>query len=195
MKILAIAAVIAATIYTVGCNDSNKETTTTSSDASTATTTTPAPDTSAMKGAATATADADFAMKAANGGMTEVEASKLAQSNGTAAVKDLAAMMITDHMTGGDELKAIAQKNSLMLPPSINDDSKKKLDDLGKKKGADFDKAYVAMLEADHKETIDMFQKENGSTMNADLKAWTGAKIPVFQHHLEMTMDVKGKMK
>ena len=200
MKNLLCATAIAAALFTTGCNNSGADNTTVSKDSSATTMTADTSgankmDTSAAAMNTAGTGDADFAMKAANGGMTEVMASKLAQKNGTAAVKDVAAMMIKDHTAGGDELKALAQKNSIMLPDGINADSQKKLDDLSAKKGSDFDKAYLDMLEGDHKSTIDLFQTEASGGTNAELKNWASGKIPVFQHHLQMVTDAKGKMK
>ena len=61
--------------------------------------------------------DATFAMKAADGGMTEVEAGKLAQQNGGSQdVKDFGAKMVEDHGKANDTLKCIAEKTKMTLP-------------------------------------------------------------------------------
>ena len=49
-------------------------------------------------------------MKASQGGMTEVEAGKLAQEKGASQdVKDFGAMMVKDHTQNNEDLMALAQ--------------------------------------------------------------------------------------
>src|SRR3954470_12320700 len=65
--------------------------------------------TTGATGIAVVAEDAKFAVDAANGGMTEIELSKLAVNQATnAKVKEFANMMVMDHGKAGDELKAIA---------------------------------------------------------------------------------------
>ena len=50
----------------------------------------------------------DFVMKAASGGMMEVELGKVAQDKGKSQrVKDFGNMMVTDHSNANDELKSL----------------------------------------------------------------------------------------
>src|SRR3569832_426915 len=63
------------------------------------------------------TADKDFFKHAAEAGIAEVEAGKLAESKGSsAAVKDFGAMMVKDHTEANDKLKSIASSESVELP-------------------------------------------------------------------------------
>ena len=51
----------------------------------------------------------EFAMKAANGGMMEVELGRMAQEKGMSKdVKEFGAMMVADHSKANDELKTLA---------------------------------------------------------------------------------------
>src|SRR5215831_7338714 len=87
--------------------------------------------------------DSEFATKAATGGMMEVQLGQIAQ--GKAAnqrVKDFGNMMVQDHSAADDELKKLASAKNLTLPVDLTDKQKKEIDDLNKKSGADFDKAY-----------------------------------------------------
>src|SRR5215471_3416333 len=84
--------------------------------------------------------DANWAVEVANAGMTEVELSKLAVDKATTQrLKDFANMMVTDHTKAGDQLKQLAATKNITLPANLSDDSKKKLDNLNKKTGKDFD--------------------------------------------------------
>ena len=140
--------------------------------------------------------DNEFASEAADGGMLEVKLGQLAKEKGSAAsVKELGSMMATDHGKAGDELKVVAQKNNMSLPTALSAKNQKTYDDLAAKKGADFDKAYAAMMVDDHNEDIPKFQSEADNGQNADLKAFAAKTLPTLKHHLEMSKSTKAGLK
>ncbi len=140
--------------------------------------------------------DAKFAVDAANGGMTEIALSKLAQTQATSSkVKDFAAMMVTDHTKAGDELKGIAKTKNITLPDSVSADSKKAIDDLSKKTGNDFDKAYVNKMVSDHKATVSMFEDASKKLKDPDLKAFADKTLPTIKGHLSDITSIKAQMK
>jgi len=131
-------------------------------------------------------ADGNFVVDAADGGMTEVAASQLAQSSATDdRVKNFANMMVQDHTKAGDQLKKLAAAKSLTLPATPSNKHQKAIDDLGKKTGKDFDKAYVKMMLDDHKKVVDMFKKEANDAKDSDLKTWATSTLPTLQMHLD----------
>lgn len=136
-------------------------------------------------GIAVVAEDAKFAVDAANGGMTEVELSKLAETKAAnAKVKEFAAAMIADHGKAGEELKAIAATKNITLPDSLSADSKAAWDELSKKSGAEFDKAYVDKMVAGHKSTVDMFESASKNLKDPDLKAFVDKTLPTIKGHL-----------
>lgn len=136
--------------------------------------------------------DTKFAVNAADGGMLEVQLGKLAQTNGFAqAVKDFGKQMVDDHSKANDELIATAKSKNITLPSTLSEDKQKMYDDLAKKKGTDFDKAYMDMMVDDHNEDISDFQKEADKGNDPDLKAWAAGKVPTLQHHLDMAKAAK----
>jgi putative membrane protein len=138
--------------------------------------------------------DANFAVDAANGGMTEVAASQLAQNNATSQrVKDFATMMVQDHTKAGDELKKLAAAKSVTLPAGPSDKNQKKIDDLGKKTGTDFDKAYVKLMLNDHKDAVDLFKKEADKAKDADIKTFASKTLPTLEMHLDSIKAIAGK--
>lgn len=152
--------------------------------------------TSGMTGIAVDKDDAKFAVDAANGGMTEVELSKLAEQKSTnAKVKDFAAMMVMDHSKAGEELKAVAKTKNITLPDSVNADSKKAIADLSKKSVSDFDKAYVDKMVSDHKATVDMFEDASKKLKDADLKAFVDKTLPTIKGHLTNIKAIHDSMK
>jgi putative membrane protein len=140
--------------------------------------------------------DSEFAVDAADGGMMEVQLGELAQTNAASAdVKKFGKMMSTDHGKAGEELKALAQQKNITLPTALSDDKQKKYDDLAAKKGADFDKAYIAFMVDDHKEDIKEFEEAANDAKDPDVKTWAQGKLPVLKHHLQMAEAIKDAKK
>src|SRR5579859_6551988 len=66
-------------------------------------------------------ADQEFATKAAQGGMAEVELGKLAQERGaTKHVKDYGKMLSEDHTRLNNEFKDVASKENISLPSAVS---------------------------------------------------------------------------
>ncbi|MDN3655442.1 DUF4142 domain-containing protein [Ferruginibacter paludis] len=138
--------------------------------------------------------DADFAVKAANGGMMEVQLGNYAQQNAVSKrVKDFGAMMVKDHTKANEELKSIAASKNITLPSSIGTDAQKDMDDLMKKKGNDFDKAYMNMMLDDHKNDVKEFEKAAKDCKDPEIKTFAGKTLPVLLAHLDSTKAITGK--
>jgi len=141
------------------------------------------------------TGDVKFATAAASGGMTEIALSKLAVQQATSSkLKDFANMMITDHSNAGDQLAAIAKAKNITLPTGPNADQQNVINDLAKKTGSDFDKAYVKQMVTDHKSTLDMFQHEQTMVKDTALRSFISNTIPVVQKHLDAIKAIKSGM-
>ncbi|WP_421944239.1 DUF4142 domain-containing protein [Pedobacter sp.] len=147
-------------------------------------------------GIAVAEGDSKFATTAAAGGMAEVEMGKLALEKSTnASVKEFATMMVSDHGKANTELMSIAAMKNITLPTTVDADHQKKMDDLSKKTGADFDKAYVDAMVDGHKSTHDLMEKEAKDGEDADLKAFASKTAPVVKAHLDKIEMIKKSMK
>ncbi len=140
--------------------------------------------------------DTEWAVGAADAGLMEVEASKLALQKGSSAeVKQFAQMMIDDHSKANEELKSAAAAKNITLPTTLSADKQDKINKLNEKSGRDFDVAYMDQMVDDHKKVIDHFKDEANNGKDADLKAWAAGKIPTLEHHLEMAENGKKAVK
>ncbi len=138
----------------------------------------------------------DFAIEAANGGMMEVEAGKLAQEKATnQRVKDFAAMMVRDHSKANDELKGLAQSKNIALPDSVSGDAKDHIDKMSKMSGKDFDKHYIDMMVDDHDKDVDKFEKASGNLTDPDLKTWAGNTLPTLKAHQDSAKAIQASFK
>jgi predicted outer membrane protein len=69
---------------------------------------------------------AAFIVKAASGGMTEVELGKLAAEKGASQeVKDFGNQMVKDHSKTNDERKEVAGKMNMMVPEKLTSSIKR----------------------------------------------------------------------
>jgi len=138
--------------------------------------------------------DADFAVEAADGGMMEVELGNYAQQNAlNPRVKEFGAMMVRDHSKANDELKTIAASRNVTLPMTTGDKHKKHMDDLMKKKGKDFDKAYMDMMVDDHEKDVKKFEKAANECKEPTIKAFAAKTLPVLRTHLDSAKAIAGK--
>lgn len=140
--------------------------------------------------------DKSFVMKAAQGGMTEVQLGQIASDKGSSQdVKDFGSKMVADHGKANDELKSIAQTKGIQLPDKLDSKHQATVDKLSKLSGADFDKAYVSEMVTDHKKDNSLFQKEASSGKDADIKAFASKTDETVKMHLSMIQDIQSKLK
>lgn len=139
--------------------------------------------------------DASFYKNAAEGGIAEVNAGRLAQDKGNSQqVKDFGAMMVKDHSAANEKLQALASSKNVTLPTSASVAqmaTKAKLDVLS---GGMFDKSYVKGQISAHRQTIALFRKEISSGQDADAKAFAVATLPTVRAHLKAINAIASDM-
>ncbi|MDQ0740692.1 DUF4142 domain-containing protein [Pseudomonas sp. W4I3] len=143
--------------------------------------------------AAMAATSNDFVENAAQGGITEVEAGKLAlEKSGSADVKNFAQHMITDHTKVNQELTALAKKLDIEVPDdaALMDKAKKAILEM---RDESFDKAYANNQVNAHETTVKLFKKEAESSDNAELKAFATKTLPALEAHLQEAKELQAK--
>ncbi|QXV66217.1 DUF4142 domain-containing protein [Mucilaginibacter sp. 21P] len=193
MKKLSLAAMIAvAALLFQACNNAPKD----SKEAADSVNAVKDTTTNGSTGIAVDEKDAKFATDAANAGMTEVAAGKVAAEKATnAQVKEFAAMMVTDHTKVNEELMEIAKKKNITLPTAPDADHQKMLTDLSAKTGKDFDKAYVDAMVDGHKKVESMLEDASKNCKDADLMAFATKTLPAVKMHLAKIEAIQKSMK
>lgn len=136
----------------------------------------------------------DFAMKAADGGMMEVQSGKLASEKAISPrVKEFGAMMVKDHSAANDKLKSLASSLNIALPDSVSQDSRDEIAKLEKKKGKDFDKAYMNMMVNDHEKDVAEFRKAADNLSDSTIKDFATKTLPTLEMHLDSAKAIAGK--
>jgi putative membrane protein len=139
--------------------------------------------------------DKTFMMKAAQGGMMEVELGKIAQDQATTAkIKAFGTRMVKDHSRANMKLKTVADAQGVTLGDSLDSKHQAMVDNLKGMSGAAFDKAYVDMMVTAHEKDAAAFQKELDSTDDSGLKKWTMRTLKVVHMHLSMIKDIQSSM-
>lgn len=129
---------------------------------------------------------ATFVKKAALGGMTEVEASKLAATKAQdPEVRSFAQKMVKDHTAANEELKTLAEKKGWTVPSSLDAKHKATVQKLSSKSGADFDAAYSKQMMHDHEMTVKLF-KDATQSSDTDLAAWAQKTLPKLEQHEQL---------
>ena len=136
--------------------------------------------------------DAEFAKKAAQGGMAEVKFGQLAEQNGSnAAVKQFAQRMVEDHTKANNQLKQAAAKEDFSLPVDLDPKDQATYDVLAKLSGAAFDKAYARDMIRDHQEGIANFNSEANSGRKSAIKDLAEQTLPTLQDHLKQAREMR----
>jgi putative membrane protein len=139
---------------------------------------------------------ASFLVKAANMGMAEVELGKLASDKArNQKVKDFGAMMVSDHTNANNEVKSLAAQRNISLPDSVSDEKRKDKEDLAKKSGANFDKAFMEAMVDDHNNTIDLFEKASNNVKDNTVKAFIDNTLPKLRNHLDSAKAIQKGLK
>lgn len=125
-----------------------------------------------------------FVTKAANGGMFEVESSKLAKEQAKREdVKSFAQKMIDDHGKANKELQSVATEVGAKVPEKMDQRHQSMLDKLKKTPQAQFDQAYINAQADAHREAVQLFSSYAKTGDNAELKQFAGKTLPVLQGH------------
>lgn len=142
------------------------------------------------------TADNNFVVEAASGGMMEVQLGQYAMANAASpAVKQFGQMMVTDHTKADSILTTIAQLKAIVIPNVPGDEHQHHIDELKKKKGADFDKDYMKMMVEDHEEDVKKFEDASKNAKDEDIRKFAASTLPVLRKHLDAARKVRDGLK
>ena len=136
--------------------------------------------------------DATFVQKAGEGGMAEVELSKIAATNAKSPdVKKFAAQMVHDHTANNKQLATIAAHENIPVPKTLDSDHAALRDKLNGLKGSDFDQSYVNAMRSDHQKMLDLLKSSQSTVSTEELRTFIKKTEPVVEHHLSMAQNLK----
>ncbi len=131
--------------------------------------------------------DKQFAAKVASNNMLEIRLGQYASGTGESKdVKCFAEHMVNDHQKARDLLEKIASEKGMELPRHLNEEDEKTLDRLETLSGADFDRAYVSQMVADHEAAVKAAEDESRDGTQVEMKYVAEKLLPTLQSHLTM---------
>src|SRR5690606_30273917 len=141
--------------------------------------------------------DSRFLQRAAQSGMLEIEASKLAVERAqNPQIKEFAQKMITDHTAVDKELRTLAQSKKVELPTDLRWGQGRTMKGLQQDEGADFEDRYVDKVPGDaHEDAVELFQDASEDAEDPDVKAFASKTLPSLKQHLEMGEALQNAVK
>jgi putative membrane protein len=147
---------------------------------------------SAASAAQLSAQDEQFVRQAAQGGMEEVQAGRMAQQQGGSQdVKQMGQVMVADHTLANNQLKQIARQQGFSLPQTLDQEQQQDVQQLRKLRGTDFDKQFANQEVQDHTKMIRLFQNEAQNTQDQALRNFAQTNLPVLQKHLQMAQQAQ----
>lgn len=136
-------------------------------------------------------AERDFVMRAAESGLLEVQAARLAVVRSRSpVVKKIATGYVMDHTAANARLTRLANRWRIELPIAPPRAKRLELEHLGKRKGGDFDLQFLRVLGVrEHEDTISLFESARRKVRHPQLRAWIDQTLPALRRHLVQARD------
>ena len=143
---------------------------------------------------ATSSTDRKFLQEAAEGGLAEIAAGKLAQERGASEqVKEIGNALVEDHTQANQKLMEIAEGEGIDLPNEIGRKKQKALSKLEQASGEDFDRQFLRQQEKAHRQNIARFEQAAEQSENEAIKQFAADTLPTLQKHLQLIQDASGE--
>ena len=141
-----------------------------------------------------ADSDAEFVKKAASAGMMEVELGKHAQAHAeNSEVRAFGKRMVDDHTKAGRELEQVAKSEGIAVPKTMTDHDREEIEELGAKRGAEFDDDYLDDMVDGHEHVIEAFRAQAAEGKTA-IDLFAKKTLPTLEAHLAQAKVVKEKV-
>jgi putative membrane protein len=135
-----------------------------------------------------------FVNDAAQAGMTEVEAGKIALSKSRdPAIRGFAQRMVADHGKANVELAALARSKGITAPAQLDAEHQAMVNTMKATADSDFDQDYAQHMNMDHSKALALFEGASQST-DADVAAFAKKTIPTLQVHKRMAEKLPSAM-
>ena len=135
--------------------------------------------------------DKKFLRDIAQGGLAEVKMGQLATTKGTTDdVKTFGSRMVADHTQMAKDLSPIADEMGVRLPKDLSKPDQAELEKLSKLSGDDFDKEYITVMLADHRNDLRAFRQESMATNDTALHAEIDKSAAVVREHMGMIVKL-----
>jgi len=141
------------------------------------------------------TPDSAYIRDAASMNLLEVRLGTLAQQRSSnTAVKQFGQQMVSSHGSMGQQWSTLAAKNGLPTSATLNPIQQQSADQLSKLSGADFDRAYMSAMVADHDQDVRTLQRIGASAQSGEVRQLAATGLTATQEHLTRARAVAGQV-
>ncbi len=140
--------------------------------------------------------DSNFVVKATIANMEELKILQAGWDKGTdKELKAHGKMMIADHKKLGEKVKKYASDKGYILPADDNGKGDDAICSLDKNnKGIDWDKAWTNKMVGGHEDAVNLFENNQNTVKDPDLKALITDALPTLHTHLDMMKKLQSKL-
>lgn len=142
-------------------------------------------------------ANTNFLILMTDARLINLATGELAEKKGTTkAIKDYGRQMVMDQEILLEEIRSLAQMNSITLPKEISDEKKAQLNELSKLTGRKFDTRFLALSAQDHERDIKKFREVKASPGYANdpaIEIYANTRLPMIEGHLSQVQRLSKK--
>lgn len=140
-------------------------------------------------------ADNKFIREVTADNMLEASLGQLAERKAeNSEVRQFAQRMVADHNKLQNDWVSMSSSNGMNFKTGFGKNHRKKLDQLQKLSGSEFDRTYMTLMIQDHKDYVDYFRKEGRAAKSAAVRNLVSASLPTLEQHWAMAKQVGVKV-
>ncbi|MQY02474.1 DUF4142 domain-containing protein [Actinomadura macrotermitis] len=131
--------------------------------------------------------DRTLLVKVRQAGLWEMPAGQQAQQRAASPrVKEVAGMIMEQHMRLDADTRATAQRLNVILPTEPNADQKGWLREMSGKFGADYDRTFVLRLRAAHGKVFGVIALVRAHSKNTEIRAFAERAMKFVNNHMRL---------
>jgi putative membrane protein len=140
-------------------------------------------------------ADRNFFHEATTDNYLEIQLGQLAERRAqNSAVKQYAQRLVADHTKQQNEWLSMASDNGQGFTPGMGKNHRKKLTNLEKLNGREFDRAFMTQMVQDHKDYIDYFEKEGRAAHSTQVRRLVERDLPTLRNHFNQAKQIGARV-
>lgn len=133
-----------------------------------------------------------FVEQAAQTGLTEIEAAKVALARSQdPGIRSFAQRMVRDHGQTNLELARLATTKGIDAPTRLDAQHQAMLDQISSKSGADFDRSYSEHMNMGHTRAVALFEAAANSP-DAAVSGFAKKTLPTLREHKQLAEKLPG---
>jgi putative membrane protein len=133
-----------------------------------------------------------FVEQAAQTGLTEIEAAKVALARSQdPGIRSFAQRMVKDHGKSNIELATLAAAKGIDAPSKLDAEHQSMLDDITSKSGPDFDRSYSEHMHMGHTKAVALYEAAANSP-DAAVSGFAKKALPTLREHKQLAEKLPG---